>query len=69
MGEVFAKVEIVGFGELDQNLTPKGTSVAVLFYLGKFFAKVEIVEFGFKLSIAFGFGFKLFIRFGFKLLI
>ena len=45
-------MEIIGFGELDQNL-------------GKFFVKMEIVEFGFKFPV--GFGFKLFVRFVFKL--
>ena len=57
LGEVFAKVEIVGFGKLDQNLAPKGALVAVLLCLRKFFTNVKI----------FGFGFKLFVRFGFKL--
>ena len=57
LGEIFAKVKIIRFGELDQYVAPKGASVVVLFCSGKFFSKVEIVGIGSKLSV--GFGFKL----------
>ena len=57
-------MEIVEFGELDQYLAPKGTSVAVLLCSEKFFAKVEIVGIGFKLLV--GFRFKVPVGFGFK---
>ena len=58
-------MEIVEFGELDQNLALKGALVAVLLNLGEVLAKLEIVKFCFKLLV--GFGSKLPIGFVFKL--